>query len=361
VLWGLCGCNFSQFRVEIEFGIVLLGFRRESEILVPWNCDWRRFFVWEEVLIVGSFDLGMSSFFNRASLDVFKERTLQRVQEQLEQVGVKNEFIEKRARKLGGDEELTAFLDLVESLHASLERIIESATVFHKGACVMQESGNVLRGKVGSGTGFEAIQKEVPILEAAFDEQILRNELQENVTKPIRLKLKELTDERNRIKEAAIMHLEASSRKETVERLRGKKGTEAQLGKAEDAYAEKQVQYEQTVLKLKDEFAELKRDHEEIFSRAFNSFKLCQYRFIMTANACLSSIANENEDSGLRGTAFAAKAESNTEKESNEDSKENGEDDSPLLATARETLASSEQDQEQPATENDASMNEIEI
>lgn len=248
----------------------------------------------------------MASFFSRSGLELLKERTVQRVQEQLENVGVHSEYIEKRAKRLAGDQELCEFMDLVEQLHESLEGVIKAATVFHKGVCVLQEGGRKLRGAPGDGIRkYACVVREAPTLETTYDENNLRNELQRNVTQPIRLKMRELADIRNRIKETAIVQLEATSRKETVDRLQARQASAMQIGQAEDLYAEKQVEYERMRVRLMDEFALLQRDHERIFQKAFNSFKLCQYRFLMNASATLGAITDENAE-GLAASDIGA-------------------------------------------------------
>mmetsp|Transcript_1989 Transcript_1989/g.6097 ORF Transcript_1989/g.6097 Transcript_1989/m.6097 type:complete len:414 (+) Transcript_1989:279-1520(+) len=231
--------------------------------------------------------------FTQAGLQLLKQRTLQRLEEQLEQVGLSNNFIHSRANRFP-DERLSDLLKLVDSLTKALEKLLESATVFHKGACVMHESAKIARLTVAD-FGSEAVKDQGAAMELAFDEENLRTELQNNVTKPIRLRLRELADIKNRIKEVEILRLEAASRRESAERLRFRPNVNpAQLGRAEDQYAEKQVQYEQMLLKLVDEFAVLKRDHQLLFTRAFNSLKLCQYRFAMSAAAGLGALCGED-------------------------------------------------------------------
>ncbi|GBG31887.1 Hypothetical Protein FCC1311_081122 [Hondaea fermentalgiana] len=248
----------------------------------------------------------MASFFSRSGLELLKERTVQRVQEQLEQVGVHNEYIEKRAKRLGGDQELCEFMDLATQVHDSLEGVIKAATIFHKGVCVLQESGRQLRGGPKDPIRkYTAVVREAPTLETTYDQDSLRSELQSNVTIPIRAKMRELADIRNRIKEAAIVHLEADSRKENVERLRTRQASPVVVGQAEDLFAEKQVEFERARVRLMDEYALLQRDHESIFQKAFNSFKLCQYRFLMNASATLGTITDENEE-GLASSGMSA-------------------------------------------------------
>ncbi|CAK9001791.1 Uncharacterized protein SCF082_LOCUS7080, partial [Durusdinium trenchii] len=228
------------------------------------------------------------------------ERTLQRVQEQLESVGIKgNDLVKSKFE----DDRLTDFLELVEKLTSALEALIESATVFHKGICVVQESGKVLRQGMKEYQG-GPLQGDIAGLEATYDEQLLRAELQNNVTKPVRHKIRELNDIKNRIKEVAILRLEANAKREQVDRLRAKNATAIQVGKAEDLFAEKQITYEQALLRLMDEFAMLKRDHESILAKAVASFKMCQYRFVMVANANLAANCSEDEDTSMQSSVL---------------------------------------------------------
>lgn len=61
---------------------------------------------------------------------------------------------------------------------------------------------------------------------------------------------------------------------------------------AEQRYAEKQVEYEKNMVKLMDDFENLKKNHQDFFTQAFESLKMCQYRFVMLGNANLEHICD---------------------------------------------------------------------
>mmetsp|Transcript_9312 Transcript_9312/g.15159 ORF Transcript_9312/g.15159 Transcript_9312/m.15159 type:complete len:300 (+) Transcript_9312:154-1053(+) len=247
--------------------------------------------------------------FSKSSFDLFKERTFQRVQEQLEQVGIKNNFIEERANNFG-DDRLVEMLKRVDGLSKALENIIEAATAFHKGACLLRESAKLSRAGIEECPELsQELKSEGATLEQCFDEQNLRKELQNNVTKPVRIKLRYFADLKNRIKEVEIFRLEMVARKENAEKVRSNaKSTPVQIGKAEDMLAEKSVQFEQSMLRLMDEYAVLKRDHEKIYSRLFASLKMCEYRFLMSAQANLGTICSE-ESTGVEASNLLSPAE----------------------------------------------------
>jgi hypothetical protein len=266
-----------------------------------------------------------SALFSKSGVELLKQRVLQRVEEQLEHVGLSAEFVKSRQASAGTDERLPELLELIESLSKALDKLIESATVFHKGVCVLHEASKQQRQAVewfskaveqqqarlraggptgdaaAAGAGAElgelrSVREDAFGIEQAFDEAALRAELQGNVTKPARLRLRALADLRNQAKEVEILRLEAATKRETAERLRAKPaagGVPAALVKAEDDYAQRQVTYEQALLKVVDEFAVLKRDHARIFADAFAALKECEYRFALAASATLAPICGD--------------------------------------------------------------------
>lgn len=173
----------------------------------------------------------------------------------------------------------------------------------------MQESAKSVRG-VGVGGGgipgdaYEVAVAHGPILFQTYDEETLRLELQATLTKPVRRKLRELADIRNRVKEASVLHLEVVACKDLAERLRAKPNANAaKLAKAEDQFAGKQVQYDQMLLRLTNEQAILQRDHEAIFQKAFASLKTCEHRFALTAAATLATLMPEADVSAAAAAA----------------------------------------------------------
>lgn len=54
--------------------------------------------------------------FSLRGLDVIKERALQSLQEQLDQVGLKNDYINKQVNKCASDVQLSEFLELVSEV-----------------------------------------------------------------------------------------------------------------------------------------------------------------------------------------------------------------------------------------------------
>jgi len=233
--------------------------------------------------------------FTRSGFELFKKKALQQVEERLEQVGIHNSYVQSRTNKFP-DERLSDLLDLVEGLTKALEKLIENASVFHKGVCILSESSKATRSLVDDFSKDEQSRYEASIMDGAFDEGKLRCELQDHVTKPARNRLRQLADMKNRIKEVDILRLEAAARRDLVETQRAKaKQDTTRLARYEDQFAEKQVEYEQSLLRLVDDFAVLKRDHEVIFQSAVNSLKVCQYRFLSNSTASFNSICSAED------------------------------------------------------------------
>jgi len=228
--------------------------------------------------------------FSKSSLEVFKEKALFKVQEQLEQLGVRNDFIESRANALG-DSKLCELLKIVDSVSHVLETVLEAATMFHQSTCIMDTSASLVNRSLDGSV--------CPGIVYGFDPKVLRQDLNTDVSKPLRLKLKELADIKNRVREAEILRLELNAKREAVEKIRSSKSsTSVQIGRAEDSFAEKSVLHDQSMLRLSDELIVLRRDSALMVSTAIDSLKVSQYKFFMerAASLTLENPAATNDD-----------------------------------------------------------------
>jgi len=130
----------------------------------------------------------------------------------------------------------------------------------------------------------------------SFDVGALKEELSKNVIRPNKIKMRELADMKNRIKEIEIVRMEMEVKREAVKRCRNKAKTDPdQIVSAEEQLAQKDIQYNQALLRLLEELEKLKRDKNSIITTAFTKFATCQYRYAMHATASLRNICGEGD------------------------------------------------------------------
>mmetsp|Transcript_12124 Transcript_12124/g.14155 ORF Transcript_12124/g.14155 Transcript_12124/m.14155 type:complete len:117 (-) Transcript_12124:1679-2029(-) len=80
--------------------------------------------------------------FSKSWFELGKEKTLQKLQEQLEIAGIKNDYLDNRVNKALGhcDERLQELMKLVDEVSSQLESLMQAASRFHQGAVLIRDS-----------------------------------------------------------------------------------------------------------------------------------------------------------------------------------------------------------------------------